>query len=252
MEIVIVALVGMLLGSFLSVLIGRWPHWRGVATGRSHCPNCMHTLAWYDLIPVASWAWLRGRCRYCGGPISPLYPALEVSVAAVLGIAVALFGVGSWWSIIGLVILFGLIALFFFDLIHRMLPDVIVYPLTGVVLFRILLERPDLLVNALAAGVLLSAAFGLLYLRSRGRWLGLGDVKLAFTIGVLFGYPIAIGVTLVAIWVGALMGVGLMLFRRATMTTELPFGSFWTAAAIVTILSPGWVAYLSGLLMPAW
>ena len=243
-------IAGLLLGSFLSVLISRWPHWRGAGTGRSHCPNCMHELAWYDLIPLISWAVLAGRCRYCNAPISVLYPVLEISTAGVLGVYAALYGLPAGWFAVDYLILFALVALFFFDLKHHMLPDAVVYPFGLVVLIRVFSLRPDLLVNALAMGALLSAVFGLLYAVSRGRWLGFGDVKLAFVIGALFGYPGAIGVTFIAIWAGALVGLGMMALKKMTMQSALPFGSFWAAAAIVTVLWPGPVFFLSGLILP--
>ncbi len=243
-------LAGLILGSFLSVLLGRWPQWRGAATGRSRCTNCMHELAWYDLIPLVSWLLLRGKCRYCGAPISALYPALELTMAAVLGIYASRSGIPSAWIAIDYVILFGLVVLFFFDLKHQILPDAVILPLGIIVLLRLVSMRPDLLVNALATGAMVSGLFGLLYAISRGRWLGFGDVKLGFVIGLLFGYPGAVGVTIVAIWAGALVGLGLIALRRATMQTAVPFGSFWVGVAIVAMLWPGPIAFVSGLLTP--
>ncbi len=250
MTTLIAVLAGPLLGSFLSVLLDRWPHWRGVAAGRSQCPQCHHALAWFDLVPLASWLMLGGKCRYCRAPIARLYPALELTMAGVLGVYAFRFGVPSVWYAVDFVVLFALVSLFFFDLKHRVLPDAILLPTLIVVGARLVTQQPDQLVNAFATGALLSGLLGLLYLISRGRWLGLGDVKLAFVLGVLFGYPVAIGVTLIAIWAGALVGVGLMLAKRANMQTALPFGSFWVVAAIIAIMVPGPIAFLSGLFMP--
>ena len=242
--------LGLLLGSFLSVLIERWPTWRGAGTGRSRCPQCAHELAWFDLIPLVSWIAVGGKCRYCQRPISKLYPILEISMATVLGLYAYLYGVPTGWFAIDYLILALLVALFFFDFRHQVLPDVIVGTLAGIVLLRLISLRADLLVNSIATGALLMSLLGLLYIISKGRWLGFGDVKLAFAIGVLFGYPMAVGVTLIAIWSGALVGIGMIARRRATMETALPFGSFWAAAAILAVLAPGPVAFLSGLFIP--
>lgn len=243
-------LVGLLLGSFLSVLLDRWPHWRGVATGRSQCPQCHHELAWFDLVPLVSWLVLRGKCRYCRVRIATLYPVLELTMAAVLGAYAFRYGIPSLWYATDYIVLFALVSLFFFDLKHRVLPNVILLPLLIIVGARLVTQRPDQLVNAFAAGAFLASFLGLLYMASRGRWLGLGDVKLAFIVGVLFGYPAAVGVTLIAIWSGALVGVGLILAKRANMQTALPFGSFWVASAIIALLIPGPIAFISGLFMP--
>ncbi len=250
MTVVIAILAGLLLGSFLSVLLDRWPHWRGVATGRSQCPQCRHELAWFDLMPLVSWLMLGGKCRYCHASITKLYLALELTMAGILGLHAFRFGVPSLWYAVDFVVLFALGSLFFFDLKHRVLPDVILLPLLIVATARLVTQRPDMLVSAFATGALLAGLLGLLYLVSHGRWLGLGDVKLAFIVGVLFGYPVAVGVTLIAIWSGALVGVGLILAKRANMQTALPFGSFWAAAAVIAIIVPGPIAFISGLFMP--
>lgn len=250
MVVVIAVIVGLILGSFLSVLLDRWPHLRGAGTGRSHCPHCKHVLAWYDLVPLVSWSALRGRCRYCGEPVSALYPVLELTMAGVLGLSAYISGFPSLWYATDYLILFALVSLFFFDFKYRVLPDFILVPLLIVVAARLFSERPDLLINGFATAAALSGLWGALYLISRGRWLGLGDVKLAFVLGLLFGYPGAVGVMMIAVWSGALAGIGLVLAHRAHGKTPIPFGSFWAAAAIITVIFPGPVFFLSGLITP--
>lgn len=251
MAILIGIVLGLILGSFLSVLVGRWETKEGIVAGRSECPDCRHVLAWYDLVPLLSWMMLLGKCRYCRMPISVRYPLMELTMAATLSVYAWRYGLLSFWSLSDVAILFGLVALFFFDLRWHLLPDAIIFPLVVIVVARIIWLRPDLLVNGLVTGAALAGILGLLYLVSRGTWLGFGDVKLALLIGVLFGYPGAVGVTLIAIWTGALVGIGLMLLHRATMKTALPFGSFWTAVAVLAVLVPAPVFYLSGLFTPA-
>jgi leader peptidase (prepilin peptidase) / N-methyltransferase len=236
MTIFIAAIVGLMLGSFLSVLLVRWPHWRGVVAGRSQCPSCSHALAWYDLIPLASWLWLRGACRSCAERISPLYPILELVMAAVFGVYAYRFGIVSVWSALDLAILFALVALFFFDLRYQILPDAILLPLVGSILISILGQVPGALVGAVVTGAALAAVVLALHIGSGGRWIGLGDAKFAFMIGLLFGYPVALTVTMVAIWLGALVGVGLILLKKATMQTAVPLGAFWAAVAIIAVL----------------
>lgn len=236
MATIIAVCVGMMLGSFLSVLLFRWPDWYGVIAGRSRCARCLRALSWYELIPLLSWIGLRGSCRHCAKRISVLYPLLEFMTAAVLGFYVYRFGILSVWSIIDCVILFGLIALLFFDLHHLTLPDVITATLTILIGTKVIGQQPSMLTSALLTGAGLAVAFGVLFLLSRGRWLGFGDVKLAFVIGFLFGFPTAVWVTFSAVWAGALVGIGMIVLKKANMKTALPFGAFWTAAALCAMI----------------
>jgi leader peptidase (prepilin peptidase)/N-methyltransferase len=171
-------------------------------------------------------------------------------MAAVFGLYAHVHGVPSPWVLLEYAILFGLVMLFFFDLYHRILPDVVVASLGALVAVRLVAYRPDQLLNAGAMAIGLGAFFGVLYAVSHGRWLGMGDVKLAPVIGLLFGFPIAIGVTILSVWLGALVGVGLILAKRAHMGSELPFGSFWTAMCVVALIVPGPVAFVAGLITP--
>jgi leader peptidase (prepilin peptidase)/N-methyltransferase len=175
-------------------------------------------------------------------------------MAASLGLFVHQWGVPSLWFLTDLIIIFGLVTLFFFDLRWQLLPDAFTYGLAGVIVARLIGLRPDLLVSHLAMGAFLAALFLLILLF----WekvlhrdgVGYGDVKLAFVIGALFGFPDAIGVTLVAIWAGALVGVVLLMRGRANLQTALPFGCFWTAAAVAGLIWAGPAAWLSGLVLP--
>lgn len=146
-EVIGAIVLGLLLGSFLSVLVERWETKEGMLTGRSRCPQCRHQLAWYDLIPLISWILLRGRCRYCGAPIHWRYPLKELVMAGVLGGYVARWGIPTGWEAVDLVIIFGLVALFFFDLRWMVLPDVFTYGLSGILLVRLIAYTPSLLVG---------------------------------------------------------------------------------------------------------
>lgn len=217
---------------------------KGIVAGRSECPHCHHVLAWYDLIPLISYATLGGRCRYCRARISPRYPLLELAMAGVFAASVLVAGL----DVLDLAILFGLVALFFFDLRYQILPDVFVFPLIALAVLRLGTTHDYLAFWGPVSGVLFFGFFLALYLVSHGRWLGFGDVKLALLIGLLFGRS-AVGVTLLAIWSGAAVGVGLMLTGRANRQTALPFGSFWAAVAIITMIWPTPVYELSRLFL---
>ena len=118
--------------------------------------------------------------------------------------------------------LFAFVSLFFFDMKHGVLPDAVLAPIAVIIGARLLAHQPDMLVGNLVTGAVMAGLLGALYLLSRGQWLGLGDVKLAFVVGLLFGYPTAVSVTFIAVWVGALFGIALMLAKRANMKTALP------------------------------
>jgi len=236
---------GMLLGSFLSVLVERWDTKEGILAGRSRCPQCMHQLSWNDLIPLGSWLWLRGRCRYCAMPIHWRYPVLELTMAGVLGGYVARWGIPSGWETLDVAILFGLVALVVFDIRWMLLPDVVTYSLIGIAFLRLVFHEPDMLIGSIATAIFLAALFLLLYLLTRGSGVGFGDVKLAFAIGLLFAYPGAFIVSVAAIWAGTLVGVALILMKRATRKTPMPFGAFWAGAAVVAMLWPEAIAAAS-------
>ncbi len=232
---VLAGLLGLCLGSFVCTLALRASDdWRGIWWGRSQCPACRATLGPRDLIPVISWIWSRGRCRHCGAAISPYYPLVEISAAAIGAVALAwLSGPEAW-----LAALLGwwLLALALIDLETWLLPDPLTLPLiaAGLVASATGTAPGGSLSNAAAgaaAGYLSLAGIGYLYQRLRGRdGLGLGDAKLLAAAGAWLGLASLPWLVLTA----ALLGLVLALIRAGPLRAEtaVPFGpplalAFW-------------------------
>lgn len=204
-------LLGLIVGSFLNVLIYRIPRGEQFVAGHSRCTHCDHILAWYDLIPVASFLVLGGKCRYCKQAISPQYPIIEI----ISGLFFALAP-----SIPMLIVLELMLVLAMIDAQHFLIPDIILIGLVLVSLFTGAISWNHVL-SALGCG----GFFFALWAISKGRWIGFGDVKLAAVLGLLFGFPGAVVVIYVAVIIGGLFGVILLLLHKATGKTPLPFGT---------------------------
>ncbi len=237
MLLTLIFVVGLCVGSFLNVVLYRLGRRGGIITGRSACPRCGRKLLWYDLIPLASFLALGGRCRFCRGPISLRYPAVELLTAATLTLFFWRTGLSADpLTMTGAVLTVGLLALVFFDVTALWLPDAITMPLIVLAAARSAVGGVPILRDALMSGFILAGAFGILYVVSGRRWIGFGDVKLVFLIGLLFGYPIAPIAVLAGIWTAAFAGIILIILRRATLKTALPFGAFLAGAAIIILL----------------
>jgi prepilin signal peptidase PulO-like enzyme (type II secretory pathway) len=246
---VLSALLGLVVGSYLGVLAYRLPRREPTVKTRSQCPVCGRTLRWYELVPLVSYILQRGRCRRCDVRIHWRYPAIELVTAAVF--------IGVWFVAtdpVGLVYLWVLgsllVAVAFADGFSLIIPDELVVAgvvatvlllavtLSGKVVpsdicIRISCTVRDAIVGALVAGGLLGTLFAV----SAGRWIGFGDVKLGAWLGFAFGYPRVLEVLYLGFIVGALIGVLLLVQRRATRTTPLPLGTFLAAAALALMLT---------------
>ena len=266
---VILTILGLCFGSFVNALIWRLheqikPKKERVAsekdlsltTGRSMCPNCQHTLAWHDLLPVVSWLSLGGKCRYCHKPISWQYPLVEIATAALFVISYAYFPIlHTPYSIlmlaIWLVLLTGFIALAIYDLRWMILPDRIVFPLQALaavyILTAFVISKGDwqVLLGA-GLGVILSAGlFYLLFQVSSGKWIGGGDVKLAVALGLVVGGAAqALLMIFIASLLGSIIGIPLMLAKKAKLQGKLPFGPLLIIATVIV--------YLFGTSLIAW
>jgi leader peptidase (prepilin peptidase) / N-methyltransferase len=260
MEVALALVLGLVIGSFLNVVILRLPQGMSVSRPRSHCPQCKQLVSWYDNIPVVSYLILQGRCRRCGKKFSARYPFIEAIAGLVSVLLYLKFGLTLEWGIF-FAFSCALIVLAFIDLDHRILPDVIT--LNGIwigILITAYLAQPSPLVARLfqAAGIdganphLLALAASLLgaligggllwgvaeaYLRLRGiEGMGFGDVKMMAMVGAFLGAPLA----LLTIMLGSLAGsvIGLIFIKLADKTREyeLPFGTFLSFAGIVAVL----------------
>jgi leader peptidase (prepilin peptidase)/N-methyltransferase len=268
MIIVLLLIVGLCLGSFVNALVWRINQQSQVGTsksqrkkkteikaerlsivqGRSMCPHCYHQLANRDLIPVLSWLSLQGKCRYCNKPISKQYPLVEITTAALFVASyiwwpVALSGAQVAIFVLWLIILVGLVSLVVYDLRWLLLPNRITYPLAFVALvlaiisvaaaqspFTALLD--EILAVAVGGGI-----FYLLFHISAGKWIGGGDVKLGFLLGLLAATPAR---SVLFIFIAAISGsiVSLVLLYKGNLKRNsiIPFGPFLIIGIIVVQL----------------
>lgn len=219
-----------------------------ITRGRSMCPHCRHELAAIDLVPVLSWLVLRGKCRYCHKPI-PDTPIPEVVLPILfLGsylcwpqhISGSVVVVFALW----LVMLVGLSILFIYDLKWLILPDKIVYPLGVVALLMSLFDYAAnqtslgrYIINDVLAILVGGGIFYVLFQVSRGRWIGGGDVKLGWVLGLFLGTPSrALLLIFVAAVAGSLVSIPLLVFRHLKRTSVIPFGPFLIVGAVVVQL----------------
>ena len=236
---VVIFLFGLTIGSFLNCVIYRLEKKESFLKGRSYCPNCKHILNWQDLIPVFSFLWLQGKCRYCRKSISWQYPMVELVTGLMfLLIFLAsrdlaqpdnflLFNTVYLWILTSL-----LIVIFVYDLKHYIIPDSIVYP--GIViaiiyqLFRIWNFGHWDLFGISNLGISILPAFFLLaiILFSGGRWMGMGDFKLAILMGLILGWPNILFALFSAFSLGAIIGLGLIATKKKGLKSEIPFGPF--------------------------
>ena len=256
MEIVLMVLLGLTFGSFINVLIYRLPRGEQVIRGRSHCPHCNHELAWYYLVPLVSWLGLGGRCRYCQTAISWRYPLVELVIA---GLLVGLVSIqpdvfSNPLLLLGWVIIIcGLLAILIIDFQHWLIPDKILIVL---VIAGGALQSPSTWPSHLAAALLVGCFFWLAWQLSHKRGLGLGDVKLVAVLGWIFGPAGTVWVVYGALLLGCAWGLTLLISRRGTLKSKLPFGTILALVALIYIYTstwwPDWLAQELELIRNLW
>jgi len=234
---------GLVIGSFLNVVIWRVPRKESIVAPGSKCPGCDTPIAPRDNVPVLSWLLLRGRCRHCGERISPRYPLVEVATA-VLFVAIGARFAGSWALPAYLVLGAALLAISVIDLEHYIIPNRIVYPVGFMLvpLFALAAliggDWSDFL-RALLGGC---AAFAVLFVIHviSPRGMGFGDVRLCFLLGIALGWlgweHVAFGIFAGFLY-GALLGAALMALRLRSRKQHLPFGPFLAAGTLTIVLA---------------
>jgi prepilin signal peptidase PulO-like enzyme (type II secretory pathway) len=270
----ILFILGLACGSFVNALV-----WRlhentkkqntkskklSILNGRSLCPNCRHQLSWYDLIPVVSWLLLRGRCRYCKKPISKHYPIVEIVAGLVFAGSYLLWPVavhenGQWLLLatwLGASV--GLLALAVYDLYWMMLPNIIIYPTLIIAVagrlayIAIFDNRPLHSIFLWALSVLIaSGSFYVLFIVSKGKWIGFGDVRLGLITGTLLADPAeSLAMIFLASIIGTMVILPALLSSKKTLASKLPYGPFLiSATAIMVLFGDSLLDWYKGLIL---
>ena len=239
LEATLVTLLGLMVGSFLNVCIYRLPRRLSPVRPRSSCTSCGHMLAWYENIPVVSYAVLRGRCSGCGASISLMYPIVEAITAVMFLSGYLLYG-PSALLVVRLIFGCAMIVLFVIDLQHRILPNVITLP--GIVagfLCSVFVGPGWLpsLVGIVAGGGSLWAVAEIYYRIRHEEGLGMGDVKMLAMIGAFLGWRLVLLTLVLGSFSGTIVGLGVLLLKRESMKYALPFGTFLALGAIVAAVA---------------
>ena len=260
--IAVISALGLLVGSFLNVVIYRLPvmmenEWQqqceelngnetitpkfNLNTPRSRCPKCNHAITALENIPVISYLFLGGKCRQCKNPISIRYPIIELFTAILSAVVAWHFGY-SWACVGGLLFTWALIALSFIDIDHQLLPDSITLPLLwlGVVfgLFSLYTPLESSVIGAMAGYLSLWLIFHAFKLATGKEGMGYGDFKLLAALGAWLGWSLLPIIILLSSLVGAIVGISLIALRQHQRETPIPFGPYLAAA--------GWIALIWG------
>lgn len=248
---------GLIIGSFLNVVICRLNTSRSLG-GRSACMNCQNKLKWYELIPLFSFFILQGRCRTCKSRISIIYPLVEIVTGLIFiflfikfqdifFISPPIFTVTYLYC----AVMFSLLLVIaVYDLKHKIIPDLLSF-IFGLLAFLSLFffDRNGLLGSSaftlfyfhipplleFLSGVFIALPFYLLWLFSRGAWIGLGDAKLALGLGYFLGLYVAFSAIVLAFWAGAIVGLCLIIFKKGYgMKSEIPFALYLVLGTFLT------------------
>ncbi len=237
--LIFIFLFGLSVGSFLNSLIYRLETNENFLIERSHCPKCGHILSWQDLIPLLSFILLKGKCRYCHQKISWQYPLVELATAILFVLTLYYTIYDLRFTIYQLTITSFLIVIFVYDLKHYLIPDEIIYPAIIIALifnfqFLIFNQFPifkSLILSAIGAAVF----FLIIVLISRGKWMGVGDIKLAILMGLFLGFPKILVALFSAFLIGAIIGIGLIILGKKTLKSEVPFGPFLATGTFIAM-----------------
>jgi leader peptidase (prepilin peptidase)/N-methyltransferase len=232
---IFLAVVGAAIGSFLNVLICRLPEGLSIISPSSHCPKCKHAIRFYDNIPVISYLILKGKCRDCQEKISPRYPLVEALTALMSLLLFWKFGF-SLKYLFAFVFTCSLIVITFIDFDHQIIPDVITLP--GIPLFSLMaiffmgVPWLQVVLGVLIGGGCLYVVAVVYELITKREGMGGGDIKLLAMLGGFLGWESLIFIVFVSSFLGALVGISMMIVKGKDMKYAVPFGPFLSIAAV--------------------
>ena len=254
--VVFVFILGLLVGSFLNVVIYRLHRGESYWKGFSRCLFCGHRLYAQDLVPLFSYIFLKGRCRYCRQPFSAQYFWIELATGLIFSLIFwhlfpggdidlvagkALGSIFLWWVLAAF-----LIVIFVYDWRYYLILDKVIWPAALVAIIAGILGNyslADLLVGAVVGG----GFFLLQFVLSRGRWIGGGDIRLGVLMGLILGWPQILTALFLAYVSGSLLAVILLIAGRKGWQDKIPFGTFLSLATVVVMLygQEIWNGYLN-------
>ena len=241
---------GTIVGSFLNVVVLRLKKNKSVVKIPSHCPYCRRKLRWFELIPVVSFFIQRGKCRRCQKKISWQYPIVEFFTGLIFLLIAAHFFDFSFYGIVNilylLVVSCFLIIIFVYDFKYYLVSDKIVYPAIFLVLFydvylALITNQFSIFFSSILGAISMGGFFLFWVLISRGKWMGVGDIKIGILLGLFFGVYQMFTTLFLTFFVGAIVSLVLMILKKKKLKSEIPLGPFLTGAAFVTLF---WGNYL--------
>lgn len=238
----VIMLFGLIIGSFLNVVIYRLPQKEHFLISRSHCPKCSKILSWKELIPLISFLIQKGKCRSCRQPIRWQYPLVEFTTAILFVLLFAEFDISKKFFVYAVFVSI-LIVIFVIDLQKYLILDTVTIPaLFAALIGNLILSEQS--VASLFIGALIGGGIFLIqFLVSRGRWIGGGDIRLGALMGFILGWPVVVVALLLAYWSGAIVAATLLLSKKKKLADQIPFGTFLSASTIIVLLYSDYLEY---------
>ena len=228
-------IIGLFFGSFLNIVICRFPKMKGVLWGRSYCPKCKKIIPVYDLLPLVSYIILGGKCRFCKKTISVQYPLVELATGFLFVLACYIFGFDI--SLIFYLPIFMLLVLIFsFDLKYLEIPEVFSWLF---LIFAIIIgfaANIYTLDNFLLGGLVGGGILGILVGISNEQWMGSGDIKIGLGFGFLLGFPRALLFVFLSFILGAIFGIIVLALKKGILKSQLPFAPFLIISALICLM----------------
>ncbi len=233
--IIIIFILGLIIGSFLNVLICRLPDLKSIASTRSYCPQCKHSLSYVDMIPVFSFLLLSGHCKYCRKNISWQYPLVEIATALLFVALYLQFGL-TFYSVFQIIVSCCLIVVFVYDAQRQLIPDEMLLAIVFVTIIYYISQYKFFdFTNILIAIFIPILLTGAIVFLSKGKGMGIGDIKLSAVLGLVLGYPNILIALFVAFVVGAIYGIIAIIAGKNKLKDAIAFGPFLIIGFYITL-----------------